>query len=105
MQFVATKNVEQQAVLALHRVRQGFVKARTAQADQARGLLAEFELVIPQGTTHIAKRVPELIEDASNELLGSFRPLVQRPLEHLKELDHQVGEMEAQVVAWHRAAS
>jgi transposase len=30
MRFVPVKNVEQQAVLALHRVRQGFVKARTA---------------------------------------------------------------------------
>jgi transposase len=103
MRFVPIKNVEQQAVLALHRVRQGFVKARTAQANQIRGLLAEFGLVIPQGIGHIAKRVPELIEDASNELPGSFRLLVQRLLEHLKELDRQVGEMEAQIVAWHRS--
>ena len=44
MGFVPIKNVEQQAVLALHRVRQGFVKARTAQANQIRGLLAEFGL-------------------------------------------------------------
>ena len=29
MRFVPVKNVEQQAVLSLHRVRQGFVKART----------------------------------------------------------------------------
>jgi transposase len=103
MRFVPIKNVEQQAVLALHRVRQGFVKARTAQANQIRGLLAEFGLVIPQGIGHIAKRVPELIEDASNELPGSFRLLVQRLLEHLKELDREVGEMEAQIVAWHRS--
>lgn len=34
MRFVPVKNVEQQAVLALHRVRQGWVKARTAQANQ-----------------------------------------------------------------------
>jgi transposase len=33
MRFVPIKNVEQQAVMALHRVRQGFVKARTAQAN------------------------------------------------------------------------
>ena len=39
MRFVPVKNVEQQSVLALHRVRQGFVKARTAQANQIRGLL------------------------------------------------------------------
>ena len=41
MRFVPVKNGEQQAVLALHRARQGFVKARTAQANQIRGLLAE----------------------------------------------------------------
>ena len=76
MRFVPIKNVEQQAVLALHRVRQGFVKARTAQANQIRGLLGEFGLVIPQGIAHIAKRVPELLEDASNELPGSFRQLI-----------------------------
>jgi transposase len=42
MRFVPIKNVEQQAILSVHRVRQGFVKARTAQANQIRGLLGEF---------------------------------------------------------------
>jgi transposase len=102
MRFVPIKNVEQQAVLALHRVRQGFVKARTAQANQIRGLLGEFGLIIPQGIGYIATRVPELIEDASNELPGSFRILVQRLLDHLKELDRQVGELEVQIQTWHR---
>ena len=46
MRFVSIKNIEQQSVLALHRARQGFVKARTAQANQIRGLLAEFGLVV-----------------------------------------------------------
>ena len=102
MRYVPIKNVEQQAVLALHRVRQGFVKARTAQGNQIRGLMAEFGLIIAQGLSHIDKRVPELIEDASNELPGVFRLLVQRLLEHLKELDRQVHEIEDQIVAWHR---
>lgn len=101
MRFVPIKNVEQQAVLALHRVRQGFVKARTAQGNQIRGLLAEFGIIIPQGINNIGSRVPELIEDASNELPGSFRVLVQRLLDHLKELDRQVDELEAQIQAWH----
>lgn len=102
MRFVPIKNIEQQAVLALYRVRQSFVKARTAQANQIRGLLAEFGLIIPQGIAHIAKRTPELIEDARNELPGSFRSLVQRLLEHLNELDRQVDEIEVQIIAWHR---
>ena len=83
MRFVPIKNVEQQAVLAVHRARQSLVKARTAQANQIRGLLAEFGLIIPQGIGYIAKRVPELLEDASNELPGAFRVLVQRLLDHL----------------------
>ena len=104
MRFVPIKNIEQQSVLALHRVRQGFVKARTAQANQIRGLIGEFGLIIPQGIAHIAKRVPELIEEASNELTGSFRLLMQRLMDHLKELDKQVGEIEVQIKTWHRAS-
>src|SRR2546425_2160976 len=102
MRFVAVKNVAQQALLAMHRVRQGFIKARTAQGNQIRGLLGEYGLIIPQGIGHIAKRVPSLIEDASNELPGTFRVLIDRLLEHLKALNQQVAELEAQITAWHR---
>ena len=41
--------------------------------------------------------------DERNELPGSFRMLVQRLLEQLKGFDHQVHEIENQIVAWHRA--
>lgn len=102
MRFVPVKNVEQQAALALHRVRQGFIKARTAQANQIRGLLAEFGLIVPQGIGHIASRIPELIEDAGNELPGSFRLLVDQLADHLKALDTHVLNLEAKIKAWHR---
>jgi transposase len=102
MRFVPIKNTEQQAVLALHRARQGFVKARTAQANQIRGLLAEYGIVIPQGIGHIAKRLPEILEDGENDLPGAFRQLLDRLGDHLKELDRQVGELEMQIQSWHR---
>jgi len=104
MRFVPVKSVEQQSVLSLHRVRQGFVKARTAQANQIRSLLGEFGIVMPQGITNVRKRAPELIENASNELPAAFRNLVDRLLGHLKELDCQVDELEAQIKAWHRSS-
>jgi transposase len=103
MRFVPVKHVEQQSVLALHRARQGMVKARTAQANQIRGLLAEFGLVVPQGITHLYQRVPLLLEQAKEELPGLFRQLVQQLLEHLKILDRQVNEMEIQIQMWHRS--
>jgi len=57
MRFVPAKTVEQQAILSVHRARQGFVKARTAQANQIHGLLSEFGIVIPQGILAIVKRI------------------------------------------------
>jgi transposase len=103
MRFVPIKNVEQQAVLALHRVRQGWIKARTAQANQIRGLLSEFGLIVPQGIGHITGRVPTLLDEAKDELPSAFQELVLRLLEHFKALDRQVNEMEQQIQHWHRA--
>jgi transposase len=102
MRFVPVKNMEQQAVLSLHRARQGFVKARTAQANQIRGLLGEYGIILPQGVIHIAKRLPAILEDAQSDLPAVFRHLVQRLAEHLKELDRQVDELERQIQIWHR---
>ena len=103
MRFVPIKTVEQQAVLALHRARQGFVKERTAQANQIRGLLAEYGIVIPQGIGHIAKSLPEILEDGENGLPGAFRQLIDRLGAHLKEIDRQVQELEIQIQLWHRS--
>ena len=102
MRFVPGKTAEQQAILAVHRARQGFVKARTAQANQIRGLLSEFGLVIPQGISHIAQQIPRILEDAENGLPDTMRPLIARLAAHLGELDRQVHELETQIQAWHR---
>jgi len=102
MRFVPVKNVEQQAILSVHRAREGFVKARTAQANQIRGLLSEFGIVIPQGIRSIAKCMPGILEDAENSLPGTMRRLLERLNDHLKELGRQVEELELQIKLWHK---
>ena len=102
MRFVPMKNIEQQAILSVHRARQGFVKARTAQGNQMRGLLSEFGIVMPQGIHSIMKRIPEILEDAENGLPGTMRRLLERLNKHLKELDRQVDELELQIKLWHK---
>jgi transposase len=99
MRFVAIKTIEQQAQLSLHRARQAFVKSRTAQANQIRGLLAEYGLIVPQGINHITERVPELIEDASNSLPGLFRILIDSLIEHFKFLHDKIEALELQIRA------
>ena len=102
MRFVTKKTVEQQAILSVHRARQGFVKARTAQGNQIRGLLSEFGMVMPQGIRAITKRVPEILEDGENGLPGTMRQLLERLTDNLKEMDRQVKELEAQIQLWHK---
>lgn len=102
MRFVPLKNAQMQAMLALHRARQGFVKARTAQGNQIRGLLAEFGIVIAQGLTHISKRIPEILEDGENGLPAMMRQLLERLGENLKAMDQQVRELEQQIKLWHQ---
>jgi transposase len=102
MRFVPIKNTEQQALLGIHRVRQGFVVERTAQSNQIRGLLGEFGLVMPVGIRCIESKVPEILEDAENGLSGVTRALIARLLAHFRELDRQVDELEREINAWHR---
>jgi transposase len=105
MRFVPIKNTDQQALLGLHRARQGFVAMRTAQANQIRGLLTEFGLVIPVGIRCIERKVPEFVEDAENGLSGASRALFARLLENFRQLDRQVEELEREINAWHREDS
>lgn len=100
--FVPVKTAEQQSVLALHTAGEGFVKARTAQANQIRGLLTEFGLIIAQGIRSIIERLPAVLDSAQPPLPGRFRLLIDRLFEHLKLLDRQVQEVELEIVRWHR---
>ena len=68
MRFVPIKSAEQQAVLCLHRIRQGLIKERTAAINQLRGLLAEFGLVMPKGRYPAQHHIPRILEDAENGL-------------------------------------
>jgi len=103
MRFVPIKTAEQQAILALHRARQGFVKARTAQANQLRSLLAEFGIVLPQGLHVLLRDVPAIVSDDENGLVESVRTLFTRLLGQVKELDRHVTEVEQQIIHWHKS--
>ena len=102
MRFVPIKNEEQQAILSLHRARASFVKARTAQANQIRGLLGEFGLVLPKGVAILTSRLPDILADTDNGLPEGRRQLLQRLLGHLRELTRQAVELEGEIQRWHR---
>jgi transposase len=104
MRFVAIKTPEEQAILSLHTVRKGFVKTRTAQGNQIRGLLSEYGIVFPRGLKSLFNNLPETLEKHAEELPGIFLGLVERLLEELKETDRQVNELDNEINRHHRAS-
>ena len=94
MRFVPVKSVEQQAVLTLHRVRQGFIEERTALINRTRGLLAEFGIVLPnraievrRGAAACAERLPELARRAVSDLIAHLLVLEERIGSYDRELE------------------
>jgi len=97
MRFVALKTVEQQQVLALHRLRAGAVKARTAMVNQLRGVMAEFGLVAPQGIGKLRRALPDVLEDAANGLPPVVRAELALQAERLSDLDAEVARMTSSI--------
>lgn len=102
MRFVPVKSAEQQAVLSLHRVRQGFVEERTATINRIRGLLAEFGAVLPgravevrRGAAAAAESLPVLARQAIADLLDHLRTLDERISAYDRELEHLARANEA----------
>lgn len=94
MRFVPAKSIEQQDIQSLHRIRSQAVARRTAQANQIRGLLMEYGLIIPQGISYVRKSIPLLLEDANNELTSIFRELLADLYQEVLHLDRRITSLE-----------
>ena len=97
MRFVPVKGMEQQDVQSIHRARSMAVSHRTAQANQIRGLLAEYGLVLPQGMASLGGRLPEILADADNELTPMFRDLLAGLMDEVRHLDERVAGYDGQI--------
>ncbi len=94
MRFVPAKSVEQQDIQSLHRIRSQAVARRTAQANQIRGLLMEYGVVIPKGISYVRKEIPCILEDATNELTFVFRELLNELYDEMVHLDKRIKMLE-----------
>lgn len=102
MRFVAVKTPAQQDIQALHRLRERRLQERTALANQLRGLLAEYGLVLPQGINTLRRRLPEILEDGENGLSDLFRRLLSQGYGQLCELDAHIDAYTQELNAYSR---
>jgi transposase len=97
---VAIKSEEQQAVLALHRMRSQLVKFRTAQINGLRGLLTEYGEVMPQGKVGIKKAIAEALQRLSDRLPSVVIDTLREQWERVATLDKQVTDIERRLTQW-----
>jgi transposase len=94
MRFVPHKSPEQVDIQCVHRIRQGYVRSRTALINQIRGLLGEYGIVMRQGSAQVRKHLPAIIADESTGLSGVMRRNLISLHKTLCFLDQQVDEQE-----------
>jgi len=84
---VPVKSIEQQAVVALHRIRQGYLRTRTARINALRGHLRELGHAIPLGARRVTmearaalndEAVPDFLRQALYDLIAEIRTLEEQ---------------------------
>jgi transposase len=89
MRFVPIKELTQQDLQALHRVRERLVKARTALINEMRGLLSEYGIVLPQGVTKFRQGLLPKLEQEQTKLTALGRAIFQRLYEEWLALEER----------------
>ncbi|MEX3901692.1 IS110 family transposase [Paraburkholderia sp. BR10954] len=99
---VAVKTEAQQAVLALHRMRQQLVKFRTMQINSIRGLLTEYGEVMGKGRSALDKAIAGVLERLAERLPAVLIETLREQWNGLEKLDRQIAEIERRLREWMR---
>ena len=102
LRTVAIKSEAQQAVLALHRVRQQLVKFRTAQVNGLRGLLTEYGEVMPLGKVAVIRLCPAALERLAQRLPALLIDTLREQFSRICHLNEQILQIEQRLRLWHR---
>jgi transposase len=94
MRFGEVKTKEQQDIQSTHRIRSNLIRQRTALGNQARGLLAEYGIIIPKGISHVRNQLPLILGNNENNLSGLMLTNIQELYESLVQLDQKIGRYE-----------
>jgi transposase len=99
MRFVAVKSLEQQSILAVHRMREGWTSERTALINRVRGLLSEFGFWLGRSPQTLARRLPQLMQE--EELPARVRALLAQAHGQLLQLEALMQQCELDIqAAW-----
>ena len=99
---VAVKTEQQQAVLAMHRMREQLVKFRTAQTNSLRGLLTEYGEVMRKGRAAMNEAMPGILQRLSERVPAVLVDTLREQWSRVAVLDGEIKEIEMRLQAWMR---
>jgi transposase len=97
MRFVPIKTDDQLDLQALHRVRDRLITRRTSVINQLRAFLLERGLVFAKSPARLRERMPEILENADEDLTPRMRNLLALLWSEWKDLELQIVEMNDEV--------
>ena len=102
MRAVAGKTEEQQAMLALHRMRQSLVKFRTMQVNQLRGLLYEFGITLKGGRQAGVEEILHRTDEFEEMLPGMLFTALREQLGRLEAIETDLQNLERRIKEWQK---
>jgi transposase len=90
MRFVPTKELDQQDIQALHRVRERLIGARTALVNEVHGLLNEYGIVVPKGVSKFRQTVVDQLESEKAKLTPLSQEMFWKLVEEFAALEAQL---------------
>lgn len=95
--MVPVKQMWQQDLQSVHRVRSQLMRERVAVGNQIRGLLTEYGLVAAKGVSQLKRALPQILEDAENALSPLIRQLLAQRYADLRALEARIAECDRMI--------
>ena len=98
---VPVKSEQQQACLALHRIRAQLMKMRIMQINALRGILYEFGIVLPEGHRVLLQRIQGELAKAQehDRLPGVVVTSVQEQLTRIESLQNDIDQLDKRLAS------
>ena len=97
MRFVPIKTDDQLDLQALHRVRERLVSRRTSVINQVRAFLLERGITFRKGPAMLRRQMPEILENADEQLSTRIRGLLAMLWQEWKELERQIESLNSDI--------
>src|SRR5215472_12994193 len=90
MRFVPAKDVDQQDIQALHRVRERLIGERTALVNEVHGLMQEYGIVMPKGVAKFRQAVVGKLGSEKDKLTSRSQEIFWKLVEEFAGLEAQL---------------